>query len=145
MIASIIVWGLIAYKIASTINPVGPEIQGENSLVDFKPKATIKVDTFSIEKVERDPFLGTVQLKKKKSSSTNQIVIVKDTLWPTIIFKGMIKKQNSTDQIFVLNINNTQHLLKKGQSFDDITLINGTSKDIVLGYKNKKKSFVLQQ
>ena len=38
-----------------------------------------------------------------------------------------------------------QHLLKKGQSIDSITLIRGNKKTIVVRYKNQQKLFELTQ
>jgi hypothetical protein len=51
----------------------------------------------------------------------------------------MVKRQNTAEQIFVIAINNQEHLLKKGQSVEDVKLLQGTSKSITVRYKNKQK------
>ena len=139
LIAVLGLWGTIAYKILTSLNPKLPEIQERELAVNFNPKGNTSIDTFSVKLMDRDPFLGTlsskskpkVQITKKKPLSP----------WIPISYQGVIKSQNPKEQVFVLSINGKGQLLKKGQQIDSITLLRGNSKAVVLRYKNQQKSF----
>ncbi|MGC1633074.1 MAG: hypothetical protein WA749_13265 [Gelidibacter sp.] len=142
------VWGIIAYKMISAIRPAPPEIASHEQLTDFKPKQEVKRDTFSITPVSRDPFLGNLTAKsvippsRHPIKNSPEIVPVEN---PLITYGGLIKKQNNDAQIFVLNINSTQYLLKKGQRVNDVTLVRGNSKEVVIRYKNAQQTIALQK
>jgi hypothetical protein len=133
------IWGIIGYKIISAFNPEIPEVAPQEVSVAFNPKPQTAIDTFSIQLVDRDPFLGTLQTKKTSTTSSNYRAVPKDTLWPQIRYGGMVKRQNTAEQIFVIAINNQEHLVKKGQSVEDVKLLQGTAKNITVRYKNKQK------
>ena len=140
MVAVLGIWGIIGYRIISAFSPEIPEVATQEVSVAFNPKPqTAAMDTFSIQLVERDPFLGTLQTKKTNTTPSNYRTIPKDTLWPQIRYGGMVKRQNTAEQIFVITINNQEHLVKKGQTMEDIKLLQGTSKSITVRYKNKQK------
>lgn len=143
LVAVLSVWGIFGYKIISTLNPVQPETLSQQLSVNFKPKPAIKNDTFSIEPVLRDPFLGTI--KNKKVSYIKATKRTTPVEWPKVIYGGMVKKQNTNAHIFVLNINDTQYLLKKGQGINDVTMVSGNSKEIVIRYKNIPRTITLQE
>lgn len=142
LVAVIGIWGFIGFRIVLALNPELPKPEPKVFSVNFNPKAPIKLDTFSIHKVKRDPFLGTLQ--KTTTPVVKQNITYKSTLqWPMITYNGLIKSQSTADQIFVVNINNKQYLLKKGQTMDSVVLINGNHKTITLRYRNHKKTFNL--
>lgn len=143
MVAVLIVWGIVGYRIYSSLNPDVPEITNQDIAFTFNPKKSVEVDTFSIQIMNRDPFLGTI--KQKQNTTTNRNTTTSPQLqWPQLSYGGVIKKQNTTTQVFVVNINNNQYLLKKGQSVDEVTLLNGNSKEIVVRYKSYNKTIALQ-
>lgn len=143
LVAVLSVWGIFGYKIISTLSPVRPETHSQQLSVTFNPKPAIVNDTFSIEPVLRDPFLGTIKNKKVSSVITTKRTVSIE--WPKVIYGGMVKKQNTNAHIFVLNINDTQHLLKKGQRVNDITVVRGNSKEVVIRYKNEPRTITLQE
>lgn len=128
------VWGTIGYKIINGISSDKTEVVTQDFNVSFKPKVESKSDTFSIKKVNKDPFLGTLASINKKA---NKILISKVENMPTVTYSGLIKKQNASDQVFIVTINSTQYLLKQGQTADSIRLIKGTAKAVTVKYKNK--------
>jgi len=80
-------------------------------------------------------------LNKKK---TYILLVTVLAIWGTIGYKiinginpGLVKKQNSAEKVFVVNINNKQYLLKQGQTIDSVTLVKGNTKQIVMRYQNK--------
>jgi len=138
LVAVLGIWGTIGYKIINGINPEEPEINPQNFDITFNPKEEKTIDTFSIQETNRDPFLGTLSNKimpkgSRNLSNANHKPVVNLL---NITFSGLIKKQNSSDQVFVVTINNKQHLLKKGQVVDSVKLVHGNSKEIVVLFKN---------
>lgn len=132
------VWGTIAYKIISAVNPDLPEIQQQEFAVNSNYRVDTKVDTFSITTVNRDPFLGTFLKKPQKNK-----LIEKAVQWKPVQYHGTVKR--GKDQMFIVSINGKQHLLKKGQSKDSIMLVYGNSKRITMRYKNTSKTFFINQ
>jgi len=63
---------------------------------------------------------------------------------PLISYSGLVKKQSTSNQVFVVTINNNQFLLKKGQIADSATLVKGNDKEIVIRY-DKKNQIIKRQ
>lgn len=135
------VWGTIGYKIVSALNPELPEVKPQNFVANLDYKVTTKTDTFSIKTVNRDPFLGTLLKKTVKKSIKKK----KPIHWKSISYQGTIKQNKTKQQIFIVTINGSQYLLKKGQTKDSITLAYGNAKSVTLRYKNQLKSFSLKK
>ncbi|EGV42112.1 hypothetical protein BZARG_384 [Bizionia argentinensis JUB59] len=135
--AVLAIWGTIGYKFMNGLSPSLPEIKSQDFTASFTPKANVEIDTFSIQNLERDPFLGTLQSKQRKSfKNTTQSTPNATDNSPKITYSGMVKKQNSSNSVFVININENQYLLKKGQKVDSVKLIRGNDKEISVRYKN---------
>jgi hypothetical protein len=137
------IWGTIGFKIMNGLSPDKPKIIKQESDVDFKPKLKRQTDTFSIQQVDRDPFLGSLTSNRIKVNNKiiSKVKTKLDKL--NIIYSGLVKKQNSINQIFVVTINNKQYLLKQGQVADSITLVKGNSKAITIRYKNELQTINL--
>ena len=136
------VWGTIAYKIVNGLSPEDTKQTEQTFDVSFQPKTKVTVDTFSIQNVERDPFLGTLSAsktnnKQKTTKKSNQIVTKNQ---PKITYAGLVKKQTTADKVFVVNINNQQYLLKQGQTADSVKLLRGNTKEITIRYNNQTKT-----
>lgn len=141
--AVLAIWGTIGYKFVNGLNPSASEVITQDVAVSFAPKTNIVKDTFSIQKLERDPFLGTVSSKKRSNSvNTSKPRVVENS--PRITYGGMIKKQSSSDRVFVININENQYLLKQGQIADSVKLVRGNVKEVTVRYKNKTQTIKRQ-
>ncbi len=136
------VWGTVAYKIISALNPELPQIKQYDFATNTNYRIDTKIDTFSIETVNRDPFLGTVLVKEKKPKKT---VKAKPIQWLPVEYQGIVNGTNGKNQIFIISINGNQKLLKKGQTQDSVTLVYGNSKLVKMRYKNQLKSFPLKK
>ncbi|PWH83987.1 hypothetical protein DIS18_05415 [Algibacter marinivivus] len=136
MATVIIVWGIIGYKIINGMSPDASPLKVQEFNNAFKPKALAEVDPFYIQDVEVDPFLGTLASVKKKQNPRKLAADLKPKPSKIISYGGIVKKQKSSEQVFVVNINNSQYLLKKGQVADSIKLIRGNIKEIVVRYNN---------
>lgn len=111
--------------------------------VEFNPNNPQTVDTFSINPVQRDPFLGTIKKKNTTSVKTSSAEKVKIE-WPLITYQGMVKKSDSkNERVFVVTINNKQYLMKLGQTVEEISLQDGSAEEIQIRYKNRSKKVPL--
>lgn len=142
----VLIWGIIGYKIISSLNPSLPEQQlAQTSQGDFKPSKKIEADTFSIELTERDPFLGTMYRPKTTSKPKRISKPKEEIVWPNISYLGTVKKSsNSKNQIFVITIDGQQYLLKKGQEVKEVKLLSGSENEVKLQFKKKRKEYTKQ-
>ncbi|WP_111684213.1 hypothetical protein [Winogradskyella tangerina] len=139
LVLVIAVWGTIAYKIIVALNPEVPEFQKEDKVSITNFKIENHVDTFSVAKVNRDPFLGTYVKKERSKTKSKK----KRVVWPQITYQGIIK--SGSNVMYILSINGKQHLLKKGQVKDNIKLIHGNAKSLALRFKMQTKAFPIKQ
>jgi len=146
LVAVLGIWGTIGYKLLNGLSSDETEITNQNFDVAFNPKEQKAIDTFSIQEVQRDPFLGTLSsTKKAKVSNSRSNVTKKASIKQRkIIYEGLVKKQNSSDQVFVITIENEQYLLKKGQIADSVKLVRGNSKEIIILHRNKRQTIKRQ-
>lgn len=135
------VWGTIAYKIVTGLNPDVPELSTPQTMAINHFKVDTKIDTFSITTLDKDPFLGTVY-KKKLANSPNKRK--KQSLWLPIEYLGIVNSKHQKNQVFIVAVNGKQSLFKKGQSQDSITLLSGNKKRVTLKYKGSIKTFSIK-
>lgn len=144
LIAAVLgIWGTVAYQFFSGISPKTSQVVEAPSASTFKPQTQKPIDTFSVTEVARDPFLGTL---KQKRVSTNKLRSKKrDTInQPHIVYKGLVKRQETNQQVFVIDIDNTQYLLKKGQTVKSVTLLKGDSEKISVRFNNMNMTIPIQ-
>lgn len=142
LIAVVGVWGVIAYKIANGIAVVEPKVKTQvinsNKYIENR---NIKLDTFSILNIKRDPFLGNLNY----STKANQINKVKTKIKKPIkaninvTYSGLIQNKGSKKKVFVVNIKNQQYLLTTGQTVNNVTLISGNNKLIIIRFNGHKQ------
>lgn len=125
----LIVWGVIALKINTGLQPIDDFKVVEPQNQSFRP-VVLKVDTFSIQKVDRDPFLGTLYRLPKKQKKPPRLPQPK-TL-KQITYSGIVQNKGHKSPVFVVQINNRQYILKKGQTVDSVKLVRGTVDAIVV-------------
>ncbi|UOB17896.1 hypothetical protein [Abyssalbus ytuae] len=139
LILVIVIWGIIAYKIISSLGnnstPAGPEQKFE---VSFNPKPVKGIDTFSIKANYRDPFLGTVEkpksviVSKPKTTQPPEIEI-------PVSYSGFIKDKKTREKIFFVHINGMQHLMKANKEINGVKLVSGNDKEITVLLNKKRK------
>ncbi len=141
LVVVLAIWGVVGYQVFSGLNPQPVIEQSAKISAVFKLKQYTEVDTFSIDKLDRDPFLGIIykpqkkRLKKRKKQPVN---------WPQISYQGIISEQKGEQNLYVITINGQQELLKKKETFNEVTLVNGTSEYIRVKYKSEQKKIVVQ-
>ena len=138
----LIIWGLVIYQFFDGAGPV-ENLMVQNELTSFRPKEVQPRDTFSINTFERDPFLGTFKTKPRVKRS--YIKPPEPISWPSIVYKGTISNSSNAGNIFIVEINGTQHLLKKGAAENGVKLLKGGDKQITVSYQKQQKQIAIQQ
>ena len=133
------IWGTLAFKAIAGLKPNTQATKEEVSANFIKPTLNQDLDTFSIQKVERDPFLGgfVKARKKKKLEPGKKTVLPKEQFNPAISYLGLIKNNKSRDEIFIIKIDGVQYLMKEGENVNGIKLIKGGYQDIKMKYKKR--------
>ena len=138
VIAVICVWGVIGFKIMKSLKQDVVTQKEEVGNNFFVPKTIKTQEYYTISTVSRDPFLGKmtplattkkIQVKKAKPNLKNKVN-------EKITYGGSVINHQSSTQIFVVNINNKQHLLKAGQTVAGLTIIEGDIRQIKINYNN---------
>lgn len=79
------IWGAVGYTIWSGLSPDTPIATPQDYSVDFTPTATVEIDTFSIQPIARDPFLGTLTSNTASKKSSTQTKKNRRDLYPNSI------------------------------------------------------------
>ncbi|WP_378185636.1 hypothetical protein ACE939_11035 [Aquimarina sp. W85] len=140
-----IIWGAIIYQIIDTFSD--PELASQHSK-KFSKQASITLkerDTFSIKKLARDPFLGTVYKKKIPVKKKNNHPVQPTINWPSIQYKGLIAGENFLNSIFLIAVNGQELLMKIKEPQSGVEIIKGTTTHVVLKYKGKRKQFPIDE
>jgi len=143
--AVLLVWGLLGYRIFSSVRPVTKLHQELATRAQFKPQQTKEVETFTIHTNYGDPFLGTLTQKNiaKPKTTRNTISKKPKAPFPTIIYKGLVSSKKKNQQVFLISINGQQCFFKKNSTQKKITLLRGTAKEVVLRFEGRQQSFAI--
>lgn len=144
--AVLLIWGIIGYKIYTTLNVENAVLMPNNSSVDFNPEKIKEVEKFTINANYRDPFLGKLITNKKVSSTPVKIKQKPTVIFPMINYNGMISpKEANRATLFLIVINNKQQFLSVGEEIEGVKLLKGNSKEIIISFQNSKKTIHIQQ
>lgn len=140
------IWGVIGYQVFAKLNPDDSPIVAANSDISFTPKQTIEKDTFSINSKHRDPFLGKPYQLKQTSNIKKRVLKKKDPIvFPPITYKGVISKQQSSQNIYIIAIKGTQQLFKVGKTIHEVKLLKGNKKSITISFKGERKTILVSK
>ena len=138
----LIVWGFFFFRVFKACNPDAETIIRNNAITTFKAPEIKQKEEFELLPVERNPFLGTVNIKSNKNSgeySANS----KNTeaTWPTIQYHGLIQNAESKEKVFILNINGQQFLLNQREPIQYISVVRGNEEKVTLRFQGKTQEF----
>lgn len=139
--AVLAIWGIIGYKIMSSLNPEPPKVNVAETVASFSPNIDTKQEKFSIQFPERDPFLGKLYVTQKAEVKPKPVVKQQPLEWLPITYHGLISKHNTNkDDICIVSINGYQRLMKVGQNIEGVKLLKATAVEISVSYKGLKKT-----
>lgn len=148
IIAVIIVWGLVAYRIVQYVKPEEEtKYLAELNNLELESK-NFQFDSFTIVANYRDPFLG--DMKQPKSSLPRKIfspvkvskpLIKVEQPWPFIVFHGLIKNKDSKRTYALLTINGKTKSFSYKDEWQGVKVLAFARDSIILGYNKQKRSF----
>ena len=139
LIVVIGIWGYVGFSVLRTIKPKTLNTTSSDIDIAFNPKTIKEKDTFSIQLVNRDPFLGTLLIKEKKIKPK---VKKEKVPWVSITYHGLINKHDTKTALYIITIGGQQHFVKRSQVVDGVKLINANSKEILVSYKGERKKIL---
>lgn len=141
----VLIWGAIFYKIYQSTNK-------DNQAVMVTPHKIVEndgyqLDTFSLLDDYSDPFLKHVRtstpvsekkgiVKKKEDKTRNEAKPIK---WPNITYSGIVVNKNSKQELVMVMVDGTSHLMKKRETQSNVQLLEVTSDSILVSYGEEKK------
>jgi hypothetical protein len=138
------VWGTVGYKIIKGIQPELPPANNFNSFNNLNNITEIQKDSFKINPPTRDPFLDPAS-KTIKIEAPIKKAVQSNLTWPNISYNGSIINAQNRQQLFIVNVNQEQFLVQKGQELLELKIIAGNEQKIQISYKGQRKWFPIQQ
>ncbi len=137
----VLIWGLVIYNIVDAFSSEDMAML-KNTASTFKAPEVHKKEAFALLPIARDPFLGTMYHKPKAKKTTRK-TIRQEIVWPSIKYEGFISGTSKKTSVYLLNINGQQHLVKKGDTLQNIKVIRGNQENLKLKYKGQTKEFTI--
>ncbi len=140
LLAVLLVWGAVGYRIYLSYNPDQPEEQSV-SPVQFTPIKTEKSLAYTITPDYRDPFLGKIYKKKvavKKAKTALKPVVT----FPNITYHGVIKGEKKA---YIISIDGKQEIFQLKQAFKGVLLVKASDKEVSLKYQGEVKKYLIIQ
>lgn len=153
----LLIWGHIIYKLVVGYSEV------ETVMEDIAPAPVLKEVQLKTEAYElyanyADPFLkrqpkGDNVVTTPTTNTTTQhatVVPVKvepkpvQEKWPDIEYKGSIINNTTKEVVAMMSIDKKNQLLKKNDSYKELTLVDIATDSVVVAYHNTTKSFHLK-
>jgi hypothetical protein len=145
----ILVWGFVIYQLFgsffSTPNYAKEEVK---QVVDVD---VIEKEAFLIVADYRDPFLGKKTKSRRTHSATNNSISKSkgnnggkakksEKVWPSIIYKGMIKNNNSNKRVGILNVGGKEYLIKEKDIVNEITILSINKREVSVSFQKETKT-----
>lgn len=139
------IWGAVMYQLFSFSSSEDVQTIVPNE-ISLKPIQIPKRDSIVINTNYRDPFLGKMYNVNKDSIPKRKLTSkkIEPLVWPTIKYKGIVSDTKEKSKIFMLVINNQTHLMKKGQTENEVYLKDGDRESIYIKYKEQLNLIMIE-
>lgn len=137
----LLIWGIIGFRILGAISSE-PEATLPQKRMAFKQIELTPQDTFSVKADYRDPFLGTLSIKKAKKKGRK--IVKTQTFDREVRYTGSMVNNSSGKRIYFITINGQQYLLEKGKQAMEVLLVSGNEQHVTIKYKGMVKRIGLQ-
>ncbi len=140
--AVVFIWGAIIYKVVVGLSGSDDNAFQKIKMAEIKSYEIVN-DTFSINPTYRDPF-SRKQTKSNlnpSNSHSNQLSssTTHKTIWPEIIYGGIVKNQKSNKQLVIIQINGQSNTIKVGETFNGVMLTKVFKDSIEVKFGKEKK------
>ncbi|MGV7108099.1 hypothetical protein [Flavobacterium sp. U410] len=143
-------WGTVLYKYVNRFfadNEIAYTPQEFSTPVITQ----IKKDTFNLQPLNRDPFLGKILAKKEEAPRQRRIVqpsspkksvepkAVKP--FPSVKYFGYIKSQDKNEELILLKVNNRLERVRLNSDIDGLLVKKIYKDSVVVSYGKETRSF----
>ncbi|WP_394748235.1 hypothetical protein [Spongiimicrobium salis] len=139
----LVIWGMIGFRVYSSLSPESVENE-VGSVTTFRPQKIKERERFAIVADYRDPFLGTLPVKKVRKKKKQKAVQPQEPM-PEIKYTGYITDTETQGKIYFISMAGQQYMLSPREKVGEMTLIRGTEKSVKVRFKNKTHTIPLQQ
>lgn len=143
-------WGTVLYKYVNRFF-FDEEIVYQQSEFSI-PITKIEKDTFELQPLNRDPFLGKVVLKKEVKQINKKNIIkpvikkVKEPIiikpFPIVQYFGYIKSQENNQKLILLKINNRLKRVRLNDNVDGLIVKQIYKDSVVVSFNKIQKSIL---
>lgn len=148
------VWGAVAYKIFSHIRK-GDDTEQVYNFNNSKVDEVFATDTQIVLSLNYpDPFLkgsrhnagGDMRTVSTKVNIRERIDPLygqntqSQVVWPEIIYSGIVRNKKTNEALGLVQITNSSQLMRPGQDFGGVRLLELYSDSIRLNFQNQKKT-----
>lgn len=152
---TLVIWGLIAYKIYTGLKGDDEEI-AENNVVVPAVLLNKGIDTFSLFNNYRDPFLSDIKrtvihvnsgnnskpvnpVKNTNTAKSGNLAVTND--WPAVQYAGILKNQSNSTALILLSVNGKTYTLKQGDVAEGMKVLSFSNSEVTLQRGKEKKVF----
>lgn len=149
-------WSTVIYKYVrqyfNTDEPIAFTTNTNSSANKIKAK-----ENFSLNPIERDPFLNQTQSKKTisrpikitQTKKNNTIPVLKPTTttqkpFPSIIYLGYIKSDNQKNELILVKVNGVLQKIYNNETKNGIKIKKNEKDTIAVTFQNTTKKFSLK-
>ena len=146
---TVIVWGLIIYKIISAVDNDEDIISRSHDSPSLALADTISLHEINLIANYRDPFLGKsiVKVNRPSISHNRQVNLTQVTsvvapiMWPQISYVGIIENKKKKTKVAILRIDNTEFLLKEKEISNNVLIEKILGDSIQVVFNKERKIF----
>lgn len=141
-------WSIVLYKLAGGL--FHEDLQNAENKKVYRTVAMKEKDTFRMETLARDPFLGKLtQYPKKIFPSVAHVAVKKSVtvkpvkepiVFPELHYYGYIKGSDKKAELILMNINGETIRLQADQSYKGVRVAKIMKDSIVVVFKGQRKS-----
>jgi hypothetical protein len=148
---TLVLWGAIVFRIFQHLKQK-PDVTPVYSITTDLSSTKQPEDTFKLMANYSDPFLERRQLSSSEMLYSSSISMnspakaVKPTIiWPEVKYGGTIINKSNKNILYLVRVDNSNHLMKKGEEISQIKLYRVFKDSIVIQYKKKCKTILKEK
>jgi len=141
-----LIWVAAIYRIFSFSNNDGIDREIQIPTEKESTEGYMFQDTFKLYADYRNPFhttyyaSNTTSPQRSKLKKVVQPKIDKPIKWPSVIYNGRVKSQDTKKEVALVQINNQEYMMQIGEIISDVTLLKLTNDFIEVSYENQTQT-----
>ena len=141
--ALILIWAFVGYRFISNKDSTPSPIDNHKNSKLATNVSTVIRDTIQINKLNRDPFLGTYLAKKSKSikkTVKRKPKAIKITSWPQVEYFGYVKNHNNKSPLVLLKVNGRVKRIRKEDKLEVFRIKSIYKDSIIISIGREKRT-----